>query len=176
MPRPAAWKAIASSTAASIPPEAAAGLVRLGLTVVTQPNFIHERGDAYLAEVDPDDRPWLYRVAGLLAMGIPLAAGTDAPFGDPDPWRAMTAAVERRTESGRLLGGSERVSPEQALALFTGDLDHPGRPQPIRAGAAGDLCVLSVPWPEARRRLSSDLVRATVRGGHVIHGAGGAGV
>ena len=155
-----------------VPPEAAAGLVRLGLTVVTQPNFIHERGDAYLAEVDPDDRPWLYRVAGLLAIGIPLAAGTDAPFGDPDPWRAMTAAVERRTENGRLLGGSERVSPEQALALFTGDLEHPGRPEPLRAGAAGDLCVLSVPWREARRRLSSDLVRATVRGGHVIHGAG----
>jgi predicted amidohydrolase YtcJ len=155
-----------------IPPEAIAPLVRLGLTVVSQPNFVSERGDAYLDEVDPGDRPWLYRVAGLLDAGIPVAAGTDAPFGDPDPWRAMVAAVERRTESGKLLGGRERVTPEQALALFSGDLEHPGRPLSIESGAAADLCVLAVPWADARRQLSSDLVAATIRAGQVIYRQG----
>jgi predicted amidohydrolase YtcJ len=155
-----------------IPPEAVAPLVRLGLTVVTQPNFVRERGDAYLDEVDPDERPWLYRVAGLLDAGVAVAAGTDSPFGHPDPWRAMVAAVERRTESGRLLGGDERVSPEQALALFSGDLECPGRPRPIGRGSSADLCVLAVPWAEARRRLSSDLVVATIRAGRVVYQRG----
>ncbi len=152
-----------------IPPEAVAVLLRLGLTVVTQPNFVAERGDAYLDEVDPGDLPWLYRVAGLLDAGVAVAAGTDAPFGDPDPWRAMVAAVERRTDSGAVLGRTERVSPEQALALFSGDLDRPSRPLPVAPGAPGDLCVLAAPWPEARSRLSSDLVVATIRNGHVLY-------
>jgi predicted amidohydrolase YtcJ len=153
-----------------IPPEAIAPLVHLGLTVITQPNFVGERGDAYLEEVDPDDRPWLYRVAGLRDAGVAVAAGTDSPFGHPDPWRAMVAAVERRTGSGRLLGANERVSPEQALDLFSGDLEHPGRrPQPIGPGTPGDLCVLAVPWPEARGQLSSDLIVATIRAGRLIY-------
>jgi predicted amidohydrolase YtcJ len=151
-----------------IPPEAIAPLARLGLTVVSQPNFVSERGDAYLDEVDPSDRPWLYRVAGLLAAGIPVAAGTDAPFGDPDPWRAMVAAVDRRTERGKLLGGNERVSPERALALFSGDLERPGRQLSIGPGLVADLCVLAVPWADARLQLSSDLVAATIRAGQVI--------
>jgi predicted amidohydrolase YtcJ len=152
-----------------IPPEAVAVLLRLGLTVVTQPNFVAERGDAYLDEVDPGDQPWLYRIGGLLDAGVAVAAGTDAPFGDPDPWRAMVAAVERRTTTGNVLGRSERVSPEAALALFSGDLDRPGRPRPIAVGARADLCVLAVPWPEARRQLGRDLVVATIGSGRLLH-------
>ena len=36
--------------------------------------------------------------------GIGLAAGTDAPFGDADPWAAMQAAVTRRTRAGATIG------------------------------------------------------------------------
>ena len=34
---------------------------------------------------------------GFLDCGIPLAGGSDAPFGHADPWRAMRAAVTRQT-------------------------------------------------------------------------------
>ena len=37
-----------------VPPQLRAGGV-LGLVVVTQPRFVHERGDRYLVEVDADD-------------------------------------------------------------------------------------------------------------------------
>jgi predicted amidohydrolase YtcJ len=152
-----------------IPPEAIPPLRRLGLTVVTQPNFVSERGDAYIDDVDPIDQPWLYRVGGLLREGISLGAGTDAPFGHPDPWRAMAAAVARRTDRGTVLGPAERVSPEQALALFTGALGAPGRPLGIHPGSPADLCLLAVPWQEARTQLSSRLVTATVRAGRLIY-------
>jgi predicted amidohydrolase YtcJ len=152
-----------------VPPEALAPLRRLGLTVVTQPNFVAERGDEYLEEVEAADRPWLYRVAGLLRAGVSTAAGTDAPFGGPDPWKAMAAAVSRRTVHGSVLGAAERVSPERALALFTGPLDRPGRPLRVSAGGPADLCLLAVPWREARSQLSSGLVAATIRAGRVIY-------
>jgi predicted amidohydrolase YtcJ len=158
-----------------IPPEALPPLRRLGLTVVTQPNFVGERGDAYLADVDPADRPWLYRVGGLLRAGVGVAGGTDAPFGHPDPWRAMAAAVTRRTDQGTVLGPCERVSPEQALALFTGALGAPWRPLGVVPGSPADLCLLAVPWRQARSQLSSDLVTATVRAGRLIFRRDGLG-
>ena len=151
------------------PPDAMRLLAALPVAVVTQPNFVRERGDAYAVEVDEPDRPWLYRGRGFLAAGVALGGGTDAPFGDPDPWAAMRAAVERRTESGLCLGPEERLSPEQALALFTSSLDAPGGvSRAVEAGSPADLCLLDRPWSAARRELSGDHVAATIRDGAVI--------
>jgi predicted amidohydrolase YtcJ len=103
------------------PPAVLALLAEHGLTVVTQPNFVRERGDAYLAAIPDREQPWLYRGRGFLNSGIALAAGTDAPLGDPNPWLAMQAAVDRRTLGARVLGDAEALTPEEALALFSGD-------------------------------------------------------
>ncbi|MDJ0869201.1 MAG: amidohydrolase family protein [Myxococcota bacterium] len=150
------------------PPEAVAQVAALPLTVVTQPHFIEERGDAYRREVEPIDRPWLYRCRAWLEAGVPLAAGTDAPFGDPDPWRAMRAARERRTAAGAVLGDQEALAPEQALALFTGAPEAPGgAPRSLGVGAPADLCLLDRPWQAARRDLESRAVAATWIGGEL---------
>ena len=100
---------------------------------------------------------------------MPLGAGTDAPFGDPDPWRAMQAAVDRRTQTGLLLGADERLAPERALALFTSPPEAPGdAPRRIAVGARADLCLLDRPWSKAREPLSSECVAATLRDGCVL--------
>lgn len=148
------------------PPETLPALAALGLTVVTQPNFVLERGDLYLKEVDPADRPWLYRARGLLAAGIPLAAGSDAPYGDPNPWLALEAAVTRRTRNGQPLETGEALSPEQALALFTSPAHDPGAPpRRIEVGAPADLCLLDRPWAAAREHPGAVQVLATWRNG-----------
>jgi predicted amidohydrolase YtcJ len=147
---------------ASVTPPALLEQIReLGLSVVTQPNFIAERGDAYLTDVPECEHPWLYRCRGFLSRGIPLAGGTDAPFGHPDPWRAMSAAVTRRTANGQVLGPEEALTPEDALALF---LD----PDSDVEGAA-DLCLLDACWAEARDDLAALRVRATIRSGELIY-------
>ena len=147
---------------ASITPPALLEQIReLGLTVVTQPNFIAERGDAYLASIPECEHPWLYRGRGFLSHGIPLAGGTDAPFGHPDPWRAMSAAVSRETANGYVLGPEEALTPEDALALF---LD----PDSDVEGAA-DLCLLDARWAVAREDLAAHRVRTTIRSGELIY-------
>lgn len=144
------------------PPDVASLIAGLGLTVVTQPGFIRERGDAYLTDVDAIDRPWLYRCQGLLEAGIPLGGGTDAPFGDPDPWLAMQAALDRRTPSGIRLAEKEALTPERALALFTTPAEAPGdAPRRIAPGERADLCLLDRPWARARDSLASENVVAT---------------
>lgn len=135
------------------------------VTVVTQPNFIAERGDAYVADVPASEHDNLYRCRGFIDAGIPLGGGTDAPFGHPDPWAAMSAAVNRKTPGGHVLGAAERLTPERALALFTTPLADPGgHPRRIAVGASADLCVLRRPWAQARLSLDRSDVRASLSG------------
>jgi predicted amidohydrolase YtcJ len=139
---------------------------RLGLTVVTQPTFVAERGDRYLADVDPDDVPHLYRCRSLIEAGIPVALGTDAPHGNLDPWHSIAAAVTRRTAASEVLGEGERVPPEVALRMFLTSPDDPGgAPRRIAVGGPADLCLLHVPLAEALRSPSSTNVRHTWFGG-----------
>jgi predicted amidohydrolase YtcJ len=144
-------------------------IAELGITVVTQPHFIAERGDRYRAEVDTDDQPYLYRAQGFLHAGIALAGGTDAPYGHYDPWRSMLAATERRSHSGHIMGIEERLRPMQALALYLGDSLDPGRKiREIAVGQAADLCLLDTGWPLMLANLSSDHVYRVWRGGKLI--------
>ena len=145
-------------------------LRELGAAVVTQPNFIAERGDAYAREVDTEDLGVLYRCGTLLAAGVAVAGGTDAPFGVADPWRAMRAAVDRRSNNGSVLGAGEAVPPRAALDLFLSDQHAPGgAPRRVRTGAHGDLSLLREPLAEALETLDAGLVHATVIGGRVVH-------
>lgn len=151
------------------PPEVVDWLAGLGVTVVTNPGFVVAHGDRYLDDVALDDQPWLYRGRAFLDAGIALAAGSDAPFGPEDPWRAMRAAVDRRTAGGARLGVDEGMTPEAALALYTATAAAPGGPsRRIAPGQPADLCLLAVPWVEARRRLTADYVAATVVDGALV--------
>jgi predicted amidohydrolase YtcJ len=154
------------------PPDLVALLRDAGVRVVTQPGFLRERGDAYLQDVEARDLPWLYRGRGFIEAGIPLAGGTDAPFGEPDPWAAMRAAVDRSAASGALLSPEEALTPEQALALFTSPLDRPGD-ECIRLvpGVLADLCLLDRPWSRMRDQLDGACVRASIVGGRLVSGS-----
>jgi predicted amidohydrolase YtcJ len=155
--------------ASELPPELDGAIRAMGLTVVTQPNFIAERGDTYASESTPDLHI-LYRCGSLLRAGILVAGGTDAPLGRPDPWAAMQAAVERTSMAGLVIGQRECISTMRALGLFQGRLEQPGRPAAgLLPGQPADLCMLQAPIREARRHWSKSQVRATIIGGQVVY-------
>jgi len=161
----------------SVIPEAALPtLAALGLTVVTQPGFVTERGDRYLAEVPVDEQAGLYRIASLRRAGVAVAASSDAPYSAPDPWAGMRAAAERRTRGGASLGPAEAVDPATALSLYLGEFARPARRRRVTPGVAADLCLLAVPLAEALHALDAGLVAATLVAGRVVfdHRAGSA--
>lgn len=156
--------------AAVVPDGTLNDLAAAGISVVTQPNFVAERGDQYLADVPQAEHHELWRVASLLRAGVPVALSTDAPFGDPDPWAAMRAAVQRRTPSGTVLGPDEKIPAATALRLFTGH--RPGCVARVEAGVPGDLCIVSASPADVLAELDATAVAATVIAGEVAYERG----
>jgi predicted amidohydrolase YtcJ len=148
---------------AIIPIEAIPQLRELGITVVTQPSFVFERGDQYTSDVDPSEQGDLWRCGSLRAAGIPVGGSTDAPFGDPDPWKAVASATDRTTATGRVLGPDERIDTAAALDMFLTSAGDPGgKVRRVAVGARAELCLLHTPLAEALRDPHSDAVRATM--------------
>lgn len=155
-----------------LPPDTVAQLAALGVTVVTQPSFVHDRGDRYLDEVEVADLPFLYPCAGLLRAGVRVAGSTDAPFGPDDPWLAVAAAVRRRTRGGAPIGPGEALDPPRALGLFLSPPEDPGGPaRQVRPGAPADLCLLDVTVDRALAEPSAVRVVTTVVAGKVVYEA-----
>lgn len=151
-----------------VPEGVAAWIARLGLRVVTQPVFLHDRGDDYLRDVAPADVPLLYPHASLLAAGVAVSVSSDAPFGALDPWAGIRAAVARTTSSGALIGPHERVPAATALRGMLTRADDPGGvPRRLEAGSPADACLLRVPLAEALREPAAEQVRATVLAGQI---------
>ena len=151
---------------AVVPPSMRTIVAAKGLTVVTQPGFVAERGDRFLASVAQEDLPHLYPCKSLIEAGVPVGGSTDAPYGHPDPWRDIATAIERRTSSGAPLGLREGVAPERALALFLTPLDVAGgTPRRVAVGEPADLCLLDGPLSQVLEAPSSSHVAATVIGG-----------
>lgn len=154
---------------AVIPLELIARIGELGLAVVTQPGFIADRGDNYLADVEAHDQPHLWRCGSLIEAGIAVAGSTDAPFGPADPWIAIATAIDRRTPDGHFLGAHERLSPGNALNLFLTAPNKPGgAPRRITVDSTANLCLLDVPLSKLLTNPSSAHVRSTIIQGRPI--------
>jgi predicted amidohydrolase YtcJ len=125
-----------------LPPSVAASLAAMRVVVVTQPGFLAARGDAYLRDVDPADRPSLYPLRGLREAGVAVRFSSDAPYGPLDPAQWLRAAVDRRGPSGAT------VAPEQRLAWGEAVLALGVEPA---LGAAADLIVVDDELEDAVR-------------------------
>lgn len=153
-----------------LPVELDGALAEGRVTVIVQPALVGERGDHHLATVDPDDLGVLHRQASLLAAGVPLAAGSDAPVTSADPWRAIATAADRRSRSGVEVGAVERVDARTALDWFLTPLDDPGgAPRRLTLGAPADLCLLAVPLAAMLAAPSAAHVRSTWIDGVMVH-------
>ncbi|UXA07489.1 amidohydrolase family protein [Mycobacterium sp. SMC-2] len=155
--------------AAVVPDDNLADLAELGVTVVTQPNFVAERGDHYLADVPAAEHRQLWRVASLMEASVPVALSTDMPFGHGDPWTAMRAAVHRTTPGGTVLNADECVTAQAALTMFLGRPERPGQARTVTIGQPADLCVLSEPPATALAELDAGMVAATIIGGELVY-------
>jgi len=156
---------------AVVPVESIDLLRRLGITVVTQPGFIADRGDDYLHRVEPPDLPDLYRCRSLVDAGIGLALSSDAPYGPADPWQVIAAATNRRTADGATIGSDETLTAAHALGRYSTPLHDPGgSPRTVAPGEPADLVLLNRSIAQMCAQPTAVGVRATLIGGRIVFG------
>lgn len=101
------------------PPDLCKRIASLGIMVVTHPAFVYYSGDRYLKTVSKRQREFLYPISSLMKAGVSVAAASDGPIVRADPISGISGAVTRLTRLGKILPGSEGISPYDALAMYT---------------------------------------------------------
>ena len=140
-----------------ISPEALPAISGAGLTIVTNPAFLHDRGDRYRVAIPQSQWGDLYRARSLMAADIGLLAGSDAPYASVDPWLGMRSARDRLSAGGAVFAPGERLEAETALGLYLGGA--------IAIGAPADLIVCEGSMADVLADLTAERVRATLIAG-----------
>ena len=155
------------------PPSLLGKVARSRAAIVTQPGFIYHSGRRYLSDVDKHMRPWLYRTNSFQSAGLTVVASSDAPVTDPNPLIGMYAAVARRASTGEIVGEPERVSPMEALRMYTLNgaysLSQEQDKGSIEPGKFADLTLLDEdPTDVECERISHIKATKTIVGGKVV--------
>lgn len=142
---------------------------REGVVVSTQPAFVHlwDYQGFYVARAGPARARGIHPYRTLEALGVVLCGGSDSPVTPLDPLLGIHGAVNHPLES-------ERLTPRQALAMFTlgaaravGEEAHRGT---IAPGKAADLTVLDAnPLEVQQEKLKVIGVVGTIVGGQVAY-------
>ncbi|WP_435157999.1 amidohydrolase [Amycolatopsis sacchari] len=150
-------------------------LAELGLTAVLQPEFLWDNGDDYSDVLGPDRAGWLYRGRALLDAGVAIASSSDRPVVAGAPLRAIQFMVERRSNTGRVVGPGEELTVAEALAAATIGAARACRREhlcgSVEPGKLADFTVLERnPLDVPAAELAGTGVRATVLGGEAVYG------
>ena len=145
------------------------------LTVVTQPAFLYYNGERYLAEVPEWQLRWLYRLRSFYGSGLMPAASSDSPVVPVNPLVGIYAAVTQRAQTGQLLIDEERVSPYQALWMYTVGGAYSAFEEEVKGsialGKLADFAVLSHdPTRIPAEEIKDIRVEKTILGGKVVWG------
>ncbi len=148
----------------------------VGIHVASQPAFFSLLGDGFLEAFGDDNGQRLYPFASIRRVGLVVGGSSDSPVITADPLLAIRDAVLRRTAAGRTIGASERLTPGEALGLYTRDaafLIHAEQERgSLEPGKLADYVVLSEnPLSIPPERISGIKVLRTVVGGRVAYEA-----
>jgi len=91
----------------------------LGLVAVPFGSYARFHGDKLAGYYGEQRLDRMFAHRSLLDAGIPVAGSSDYPCGPIEPLAAITSCVERRSLDGSLVGPSQRITVEEAIALYT---------------------------------------------------------
>jgi predicted amidohydrolase YtcJ len=151
-------------------------LVRLGVIPVGQPPFLFNIGDSFLSNLGADRIRWTYPFRTWLDKNIPAPGSSDRPVVLGAPLLGIWACVNRKTERGRVLAEEERITPEEAIKMYTLNAAFASFEEEtkgsIEPGKLADLVVLSAdPCEVPVDEIKSIKIEMTIVGGSVAYQA-----
>jgi predicted amidohydrolase YtcJ len=154
-------------------PSLAKRLASLGIMVVTQPSFIYYNGDRYLRTVPDSNLQHLYPIGTLMKNNVVVAGSSDCPVVPANPIMGVYSAVSRRTEAGDFVLPDEKITPLEALKMYTQDAAKATSEERIKGsiepGKLADLVVLSSdPTKLPANEMKNIEVEMTILDGEVV--------
>ena len=154
-------------------PALAARAAELGIVVASQPGFLSTLGDGFAAAF-PESSDQLYAFASWRRAGIPVAGSSDAPVITASPLTGIRDAILRRTAAGQVLGPGERLTAQDALAMYTRaaafTMHRENEIGSLEPGKLADFVVLDAsPLDVDPERIGDIEVLATVVGGTPVY-------
>ncbi len=156
-------------------PETLALMARHRIPAVTSNPFLVYLAESFVTSIGEARAAGAMPMRSYLNAGVPLAGSSDTPVSDHNPWTGIWAACARRTEAGRELDATERLTPLEALhAYTTGGAFAIGREHDLgtlEPGRLADMVVLDEdPLELAVDDLRHVVPSATVMAGRVVAG------
>jgi len=128
-------------------PSLAKRLASLGITVVTQPSFIYYHGERYLRTVPDPNLKYLYPIATLKKNGVKVVGSSDCPVAPANPMIGIYSSVSRMAENGEFVLPEEKISPLEALRMYTNEAAKTTFEETIKGsiapGKLADLVILN---------------------------------
>ena len=158
---------------AECPPALFERIKKLGLVISMQPPFLYYSGERYLAQIPAGEIRWLYRLKSFMDAGMVVTGGSDTPVVPNNPLVGLYGAVVRKAATGQVLAPEERVSPQQALALYTTNAAYASFDEAVKGsitpGKLADLVLLSDDPTRVEPEQIKDIkVEKTIIGGEVV--------
>jgi predicted amidohydrolase YtcJ len=147
---------------------------KLGVIPVSNMGFIGLGGDFY-SNTFGDRAKWIHTVRSYVDSDIISPSGSDGPLVmHYNPFLQIHSAVTRKTETGKVLNPSQRISREEAIRMMTINgayaIFEEDRRGSIEPGKLADLIVLSEnPFTVLDDELKNIEVLMTIVGGKKIY-------
>jgi predicted amidohydrolase YtcJ len=100
--------------------EQVARMAELGIVTVNQPTYLHDSGDEFLVRLG-ERAHRLLPLRDELDRSVTVVLSSDSDVASHRPLDTIANAVRRRTASGAVIGGDQRLSVEEALRAHTAD-------------------------------------------------------
>jgi predicted amidohydrolase YtcJ len=151
---------------------------RLGVLPVPNLGFIYNYGEFWPRSLGRRGEGCV-PLRTLLDDGFPVPSSSDTTGGDPrllNPFHNMWCAITRQTFTGRTIDPEQRISPEQALSMYTRNAAHAGFWEASRGtlepGKLADIAVLDRNLDDVPDQEFDQIgVEHTIVDGRVVHSA-----
>jgi predicted amidohydrolase YtcJ len=152
---------------------------RLGAIAVPFGSYVHYHGGRLLDWYGAERCERMFPVRALLDAGVAVAGSSDYPCGPYEPLLALQSCVTRVGWDGASIGPSQRISPREALELYTTGAAFASDEQHVKGrlapGYLADFVVLGDdPLEVDPSRLAQVRVLATYVGGQPVFATGAA--
>ncbi|MFN2459204.1 MAG: amidohydrolase [Candidatus Velthaea sp.] len=146
---------------------------RLGAIAAPFGSYVHYHGGKLLDWYGEKRLERMFAHRSFLDHGVAVAGSSDYPCGPFEPLLALQSCVTRTGFDGTPLGRSQRISPEEALALYTVNAAYASGEDGIKGrlapGYLADFVVLDDdPLTVEPSRIGAIRVRATYCGGNLV--------